>query len=137
MKINEYIDKIPKLFDWYFQLVPTKRIQLNYIVIIAVIVSLAYKNDRRHQENSDLLSAKLDAINNERAKDQKEYAKNLEFYVEKFNHLLEMLILQEKEINKIKKKYEINDSFFCRDYFQRFAFASNRAKRLSNTKHFG
>jgi hypothetical protein len=104
MKINEYIDKIPKLFDWYFQLVPTKRIQLNYIVIIAVIIFLAYKNDQRHQKNADDLSAKLDAINNERAKDQKEYAKNLEFYVDKFNHLLEMLIQQEKEINNIKKE---------------------------------
>lgn len=104
MKITEYIDKIPKLFDWYFQLVPTKRIQLNYIVIISIILFLAYKNDSRHQENYNELSAKLDKVNNERAKDQKDYAKNLEFYVEKFNHLLEMLIHQENEINKMKEE---------------------------------
>lgn len=104
MKLLEYLKEFPRLFDWYFQLAQLKRIQLNYIVLIALIIFFAYKNDSRHRENYTALSVRFDAANAGKERDKEKYTKSLEFYTDKFNHLLEMLIQQEKEIKEIKKE---------------------------------
>lgn len=102
MKISEYFDKVPALFDWYFKLVPLKRIQLNYIFLIALILFFTYKNDSKHRENYNILIGRLDSATNSRAEDQEKYSKKLEFYTDKFNHLLEILIKQERKIDQIE-----------------------------------
>lgn len=101
MKILEYIERIPKIADWYFGLTPVKRIQFNHIVILIAIIIAAYYNDNRHRDNYALLSDRIDAINNARAKEQESYKKSLEFYTDKFNNLLEKIILRGGESEKI------------------------------------
>jgi hypothetical protein len=103
MKILDYFKEIPKLFDWYFLLPQIKRIQLNYIIILSVVITLAYYNDKRHSENYAILSARIDSVNNNRAKEQEKYTTKLEYYTDKFNSLLVVLIQQRKEIKQIKE----------------------------------
>lgn len=103
MKILEYFQEIPKLFDWYFLLPPIKRIQLNYIVILALVISLAYYNDKRHSANYAVITARIDSVNNNRAKEQEKYTAKLEFYTDKFNNLLVKLIEQRERIKQIKE----------------------------------
>lgn len=104
MKILDYFKEIPKLFDWYFLLTPIKRIQLNYIILLGLITFLAYKNDERHRQNYAVLSARIDSVNDNRSKEQEKYTGKLEYYTEKFNHLLEIVIQQNKEVKQIKEK---------------------------------
>lgn len=103
MKILDFFREIPKLFDWYFTLPQLKRISLNYIVIIALLITLSYYNDKQHRDNYAVLSSRIDSVNDSRAKEQEKYTTKLEYYTEKFNHLLEML-LQKKEQDKINQK---------------------------------
>jgi hypothetical protein len=103
MKILDFFKEIPKLFDWYFLLPQIKRIQLNYIIILTVVMILAYYNDKRHSENYAILSARIDSVNNNRAKEQEKYTTKLEYYTDKFNSLLVVLIQQRKEIKQIKE----------------------------------
>ncbi|AGN89422.1 hypothetical protein LIT13_01250 [Flavobacterium psychrophilum] len=103
MKVLDYFRYIPRLFDWYFQLPQIKRIQLNYIVLLAVVIIAAYKNDECHRENSHSLSDRIDAVNDFRAKEQERYTQKLESYSDKFNHLLELLIQQKKEVEQLNK----------------------------------
>ncbi|MFV8268444.1 hypothetical protein ACNQGP_00730 [Flavobacterium sp. GT2N3] len=104
MKILDFFRELPKLFDWYFQLSPSKRVQLNYIIVIVFIITLSYYNDKQHRENYTVLSNRNDTINNYRARDFKEHNAKLEFYTDKFNHLLELLLQQEKERKQIKNE---------------------------------
>lgn len=106
MKLFEFLKQIPGLFDWYFKLSPLKRIQLNYIVLLFCVLTLFYFNDKFHRENLNSLSIRIDLINDSRAKEQEKYTARLEFYTEKFNNLLEMLLRQEKKIEAIKKEGE-------------------------------
>lgn len=103
MKILDFFREIPKLFDWYFLLPALKRIQMNYIILIALIITLSYYNDKRHRDNYTVLSARNDTINNSRTKEQEKYTAKLEFYTDKFNHLLEILMQQKKEKEQINK----------------------------------
>lgn len=103
MKLLDYFREIPKLFDWYFLMLPIKRIQMNYIIILSIVSTLAYYNDKRHNENYAILSARIDSVNNNRTKEQEKYTAKLEFYTDKFNNLLVVLIEQRKEIEQIKK----------------------------------
>lgn len=95
---------ITKLLDWYFHLAPSKKIQLNYMVVVVTILYLTYKNNEQHRENYNVLSVRIDSINNARSKEQRAYTKNLEFYTEKFSGLLEKLLVQKEEIKQIKEK---------------------------------
>ncbi len=104
MKFLEYLEKISKIFDWYFLLPQLKRIQLNYIILLAGVIFLAYLNDDHHRQNYLALSDRMDSVNSSRTKEQENYTKKLEFYTDKFNHLLEVLIRQDKEIKEIKKE---------------------------------
>lgn len=104
MKILDFFREIPKLFDWYFLLPQLKRIQLNYIVLITSVITLSYYNDKRHRNNYTVLSARNDTINNSRTKEQEKYTAKLEFYTDKFNNLLELLIQQRKEREQIKNE---------------------------------
>jgi hypothetical protein len=104
MKILDFFREIPKLFDWYFLLPQLKRLQLNYIILIASVITISYYNDKRHRENYIVLSARNDTINNSRTKEQEKYTSKLEFYTDKFNHLLELLIQQRKEREQIKNE---------------------------------
>ncbi|UYW02129.1 hypothetical protein K5I29_04305 [Flavobacterium agricola] len=97
MKILEVIKVLPGVFDWYFKLTPLKRIQLNYIVLIAVLLTLFYYNDSNHRENNMALTNRIDSVNINRAIEQEKYTKQLEYYTEKFNSLLERLIHQRNE----------------------------------------
>lgn len=106
MKLMEFLKQIPGLFDWYFKLSALKRIQLNYIVLLFAVLTLFYFNDKLHRENFNALSLRIDTINNSRAKEQEKYTARLEFYTEKFNNLLEMLLRQEKKIDSIKQNTE-------------------------------
>ncbi|MFY0481447.1 hypothetical protein ACI6PS_02480 [Flavobacterium sp. PLA-1-15] len=104
MKILAYFEKIPQLFDWYFRLPQLKRIQFNYIVLLVAIIAAAYYNDKRHRDNYNILSARVDTVNDLRAKEQEGYKKSLEFYTDKFNNLLEKLILSDKGSEKINSE---------------------------------
>lgn len=104
MKLLDFFREIPKLFDWYFLLPQLKRLQLNYIILIASIITISYYNDKQHRENYIVLSARNDTINNSRTKEQEKYTSKLEFYTDKFNHLLELLIQQRKEREQIKNE---------------------------------
>ena len=104
MKILDFFRELPKLFDWYFLLPVLKRIQLNYIVLIASVITLSYYNDKRHRDNYTVLSARNDTINNSRTKEQEKYTAKLEFYTDKFNHLLELLIQQRKEREQLRNE---------------------------------
>jgi hypothetical protein len=104
MKILDYFREIPKLFDWYFLLSQLKRTQLNYIILIASIITISYYNDKQHRENYIVLSNRNDTINNSRTKEQEKYTAKLEFYTDKFNHLLEILIQQRKEREQLKNE---------------------------------
>lgn len=104
MKLLDYITQIPKLFDWYFKLSALKRIQLNYICILAAVVLLAYYNDKLHRENNAALAARIDTINDARSTEQEKYTASLRFYTDKFNALLEKLLQQNQEIKKIKNE---------------------------------
>jgi hypothetical protein len=103
MKILYYLREISKLFDWYFLLPQIKRIQLNYIIILTIVITLTYFNDKRHSENYAILSSRIDSVNNNRAKEQEKYTAKLEYYTDKFNSLLVVLIQQKKEIKQIKE----------------------------------
>jgi hypothetical protein len=104
MKFLDYLREFPKLFDWYFQLPQLKRIRLNNIVIIVCLIFLSYYNDKLHRENYTLLINRNDTINNSRTKEQEKYTAKLEFYTDKFNHLLELLIQQRKEREQLKNE---------------------------------
>ncbi|MDR6844499.1 hypothetical protein [Flavobacterium granuli] len=104
MKILDYFRELPKIFDWYFLLPQIKRIQLNYIILLATVMSIAYYNDKRHRENYTILSTRIDAINNSRTQEQEKYTTKLVYYTDKFNHLLELLIQQRE------KRAELNTS---------------------------
>lgn len=104
MKLIELLKDLPKIIDWYFQLPGLKRIQLNYIIILALIISLSYYNDKQHRDNYTILSARIDSTNNSRAQEQEKYTTKLEYYTDKFNHLLEILIQQKKEQSTIKNE---------------------------------
>lgn len=103
MKILDYFKEIPKIFDWYFLLTPIKRIQLNYIVLLVILSFLTYKNDEQHKQNYILLSNRIDVVNNSRATEQEKYTKSLQYYTEKFNRLLEILLEQKREKEQLKK----------------------------------
>ena len=103
MKILEYFKEILKIFDWYFLLPPIKRIQLNYIALLFVISYLTYSNDSQHRENCILLTNRIDLVNNSRAAEQEKYTQSLQYYTEKFNRLLEILLEQKKENEQLKK----------------------------------
>jgi hypothetical protein len=104
MKYFDYILQFPKLFDWYFTLPALKRIQLNYIMLLTAVVSIAYYNDKLHRENYTALYNRVDATNDSRSKEQEKYTAKLEYYTDKFNHLLEILIKQKEEIKQIKNE---------------------------------
>jgi hypothetical protein len=101
MKLLEIFQQISKLFDWYFQLQPIKRIQLNYILLLALVLTAAYYNDKQHRDNYKNVVNRMDVVNDARSKEQAGYTKNLEFFTEKFNHLLE-ISYQEKPKDKIE-----------------------------------
>nr|WP_317631382.1 hypothetical protein [uncultured Flavobacterium sp.] len=101
MKIIEYLKAIPNFFDWYFRLAPIKRIQFNYIFLLALVLTLFYYNDAKHRENIAALTARIDAVNMDRVNESEKYTKQLEYYTDKFNTLLEMLI--QKKQNKVKQ----------------------------------
>lgn len=102
MKLIEWFKAIPTLFDWYFKLTQIKRIQFNYIVIIAVLLTIFYYNDAKHRETNLALTTRVDSVNSNREKEQEKYTKKLEYYTDKFNGLLEMLIAKKTE-QQIKK----------------------------------
>lgn len=104
MKFTNYLREIPKLFEWYFQLSKLNRVQLNYIAVIVFLISLSYYNDKLHREHYTVLANRNDTINNSRTKEQEKYTTKLEFYTDKFNHLLELLIQQRKEREQLKKE---------------------------------
>lgn len=102
MKFIEFLKELPSVFDWYFKLHAIKRIQLNYIVLIFIIMSLTYFNDKLHRETIASLTLRIDTINDSRSADQEKYAARMEYYTEKFNGLLEILLIQEKRIERLK-----------------------------------
>lgn len=104
MKFLELLSAIPKLFDWYFNMDSLKRIQLNYITLIALILTYIYYTQQNYAENMAILSNRVDTTNNARAKEQEKYTAKLEFYTDKFNNLLVMVIDQRKEIKQIKEE---------------------------------
>jgi hypothetical protein len=102
MMIKEWLSQIPIFFKWYFSLDQLKRIQLNYIFIIAMLILTIYFNDSKHRENYSKLSDRFDSVSNNRYKEQEKYTTKLEFYTDKFNNLLEKLIEQKQKIEEIK-----------------------------------
>jgi hypothetical protein len=104
MKFLDYLLQLPKIFDWYFNLPAIKRIQLNYIALLSFVILLSYYNDQLHRKNYSDLSARIDIINNSRSQEQEKYTAGLQYYTDKLNHLLEILIKQKEEIKQIKKE---------------------------------
>jgi len=101
--INEVIKEVKNALGWYFLLKNENRIRTNYIVMIALLLMLSYRNDKQHRENYIDLCHRNDAINNSRTKEQEKYTVKLEFYTDKFNRLLEILLKQKEEQKKINK----------------------------------
>lgn len=104
MNLIEIFSAIPRLFDWYLAMPLIKRIQINYITLLALVIGFSYYNDKRHTDNYAVLSSRIDSINNSRAKEQEKYTAKLEYYTDKFNSLLVVLIQQKKEIKQIKEE---------------------------------
>lgn len=104
MKFIDYLLQFTKIFDWYFNLPSLKRIQLNYITLLSGVILISYYNDQLHRKNYSDLSARIDIINNARSKEQEKYTAGLQYYTDKFNHLLELFIKQKEEIKQIKKE---------------------------------
>jgi len=109
MILKEWLSQIPIFFKWYFSLDQLKRIQFNYIVIIAILISILYFNDSKHRENYIKLSDRYDIVNNNRYKEQEKYTASLRFYTNKFNNLLEKLIEQKERIEAIKEEKNKED----------------------------
>jgi hypothetical protein len=101
--MKRIIFEIRKTLSWYFLLKPSEKTQVNYIAIIILLITLAYSNDRQHRANYLLLYNRNNSINTDRAKDQERYTVKLEYYTDKFNHLLEILIEQREEKKEITK----------------------------------
>ena len=102
--MKRIITEIKGVLDWYFQLKPHQKIQVNYLTLITSLILLAYANDRQHRENHILLSNRIDIVNNNRSLEQGHYTKKLEYYTDKFNNLLEVLLEERrKEIEEDKK----------------------------------
>lgn len=104
MNLLDFFTAIPKLFDWYLAMPIIKRIQINYITIIALLIGYIYYTNQHHIAAEASLSARIDIINNSRSKEQEGYAAKLEYYTEKFNGLLVVLIEQNKELKQIKEE---------------------------------
>lgn len=102
MKFLDYLKDIPNLVNWYFQLQLHKRVQLNYIILLATVMTIAYYNDKQHRNNYTVLSTRIDTINNARTQEQEKYTTKLVYYTDKFNHLLEILIQQREERAELK-----------------------------------
>lgn len=102
MTIREWLSQIPVFFKWYFSLDQLKRIQFNYLVIIAVLIATIYLNDARHRESYSELFNRTNNIIDNRYKEQEKYTAKLEFYTDKFNKLLEKLIEQRQKIEEIR-----------------------------------
>lgn len=104
MKILELFSAIPKLFDWYLNMDTIKRFHINYITVIISLLTYFYYTNKNYAENTTLLTNRIDTINNSRTKEQEKYTAKLEFYTDKFNNLLVVLIEQRKEIKQIKEE---------------------------------
>lgn len=92
MKIFDFLHKIRDFFDWYLGIPTVKRIQINYIAFIAIIITGAYYNDKQHRENYLALTARIDATNDSRSKEQEKYAQNLQYYTEKYSELYKEIL---------------------------------------------
>jgi hypothetical protein len=104
MNILESIQGASRLVSWYFKLTSIKRIQVNYTVLLFGVITMAYFNDKQHRENYTALSNRNDIINNSREEEQAKYTRQLEFYTNKFNHLLEIFINQKEGRQEITNK---------------------------------
>jgi len=110
MDLTKFFNSIyeaSRIFTWYFTLTAIKRIQVNYVVLLIFVITISYLNDKQHRENYMALSNRNDIINNSREKEQAKYTLKLEFYTDKFNHLLEVLIHQREARQEIKAKTNI------------------------------
>ena len=105
-KLIEFLGKAPQIIDWYFGLTPTRRMNLNYITIITVIVTASYYNDHKHNENYTAISNRIDAVNNLRSKEQERYTVKLESYADKFKDVFEKITLQKNEVKQLKQEVE-------------------------------
>lgn len=103
MTIKNALTEIRGIFKWYFDLTSQKRIQVNYIMLLLTIGILSYYNDKQHKANYLALSNRIDNTNNSRSLEQANYTKKLEYYTDKFNHLLELLIKEGQERKKIEE----------------------------------
>jgi hypothetical protein len=103
-KFFNSLSEISKVFDWYFHLSQMKKIQVNYSLLLMLVITISYLNDKQHKENYIILSNRNDIINNSREEEQVKYTLKLEFYTDKFNHLLEILIHQREVRQEIMDK---------------------------------
>jgi hypothetical protein len=104
MSISENIQEVSKLFSWYLQLTYIKRIQVNYTILLFGVITMSYFNDKQHRENYTALSIRNDIINNSREREQAKYTHQLEFYTNKFNHLLEVSIRKNENKKDVMSK---------------------------------
>ncbi|MEO8534257.1 MAG: hypothetical protein ABI441_10915 [Flavobacterium sp.] len=102
MKFLEIFSAIPKIFDWYFGMESTKRIQLNFIVVLMLLFTYIYYTNKAYADNITILANRLDTANDSRAKEQEKYTAKLEYYTDKFSELLFKLDKQKEELKQIK-----------------------------------
>jgi len=103
MKFLDLFNQIPRLYNWYSDLSPTKRKDFNYIILLIASWSILVYNDRQHRENNTILTDRIDSVNNLRSKDQERYTGNLEYYTNSFKSFSEQILKQKEEIKNIKK----------------------------------
>lgn len=103
MKLLELFPALQKIFDWYFNMDNLKRIQMNYIIVLILLITYIYYSHQTYVANITILSTRIDTINNSRTQEQEKYTAKLEYYTDKFNNLLVILIEQRKELKEIKE----------------------------------
>lgn len=102
MKLPDLLKYFTAFFDYFKKLKPSERIHFAYMTLLIASWILLYLNDKRHCENTVVLTARVERGDNLRTKDQSEYNKNLEHYTDKFVRFSEIILEQNKKIEQIK-----------------------------------
>lgn len=104
MKPADVLELFTGFFDYFRKLKPSERIHFSYMSLLIGSWFLMYLNDKRHCENTVLLSNRVELGDSLRSQDQKEYKKGLENYTDKFVRFSEIILQQKEKIEQIKKE---------------------------------
>lgn len=104
MNLPDTLKFFTGFFDYFKKLTPSEKINFLLMGVIFFSWGLLYLNDKRHCENTIILSHRVERGDSLRTKDQFEYNKNLEHYTDKFVRFSEIILEQNKKIEQIKQE---------------------------------